>query len=89
MCCFGPDPDVCVALDQTQMCVCVALDQTQMCLFVVRSSSQGLGNFWRNGLFLYNTFIQSAVQLMLLIHPFTHQQQLAAKQGTNGLIRNI
>ena len=34
-------------------------------------------------------FIQSAVQLMLLIHPFTHtlthQWRLAAMQGTNQL----
>ena len=45
-----------------------------------------------NGLHLYSAFIQSAVQLMPLIHPFTHtfthQQQLAAMQGTNQLIRS-
>ena len=38
-----------------------------------------------NGLHLYSAFIQSAVQLMPLIHPFTHaftdQRQLAAMQG--------
>ena len=45
-----------------------------------------------NGLHLYSTFIQSAVQLMHLIHPFTHtfthQQRLAAMQGTNQLVRS-
>ena len=35
-----------------------------------------------NGLHLYSAFIQSAVQFMPLIHPFTHQQRLAAMQGT-------
>ena len=45
-----------------------------------------------NGLHLYSAFIQSAVQFMPLIHPFTHtftrQQQLAAMQGTNQLVRS-
>ena len=46
-----------------------------------------------NGLHLYSTIIQSAVLFMPLIHPFTHtfthqQQQLAAMQGTNQLIRS-
>ena len=39
-----------------------------------------------NGLHLYSVFIQSAVQFMPLIHPFTHtfthQRRLAAMQGT-------
>ena len=35
------------------------------------------------GLHLYSAFIQSAVQFMPLIHPFTHQWRLAAMQGTN------
>ena len=39
-----------------------------------------------NELHSYSTFIQSAVQFMPLIHPFTHQQQLAAMQGTNQLV---
>ena len=43
-----------------------------------------------NGLHLYSTFIQSAVQFMPLIHPhihtFTHQRRLAAMQGTNQLV---
>ena len=38
------------------------------------------------------TFIQSAVQFMPLIHPFTHtfthQRRLAAMQGTNQLVRS-
>ena len=41
---------------------------------------------------LYSAFIQSAVQLMPLIHPFTHtfthQRRLAAIQGTNQLVRS-
>ena len=45
-----------------------------------------------NGLHLYSAFIQSAVQFMPLIHPFTHtlthQWRLAAMQGTNQLIRS-
>ena len=41
-----------------------------------------------NGLHLYSAFIQSALQFMPLIHPFTHQQQLAAMQCTNQLIRS-
>ena len=45
-----------------------------------------------NGLHLYSAFIQSAVQFMPLIHPFTHtfthQQRLAAMQGTNQLVRS-
>ena len=43
-----------------------------------------------NGLHLYSAFIQSAVQCMPLIHPFTHtfthQRRLAAMQGTNQLV---
>ena len=42
-----------------------------------------------NGLRLYSAFIQSALQFMPRIHPFTHtfthQRQLAAMQGTNQL----
>ena len=42
-----------------------------------------------NGLHLYSAFIQSAVQFMPLIHPFTHtfthQQGLAAMQGTTSI----
>ena len=49
-----------------------------------------------NGLHLYSAFIQSAVQFMPFIHPFTHspihtfthQQHLAAMQGTNQLVRS-
>ena len=41
-----------------------------------------------HGLHLYSAFIQSALQFMPLIHPFTHQRQLAAMQGTNQLIRS-
>ena len=45
-----------------------------------------------NGLHLHSAFIQSAVQFMPLIHPFTHtftyQWQLAAMQGTNQLVRS-
>ena len=45
-----------------------------------------------NGLHLYSAFIQSAVQFMPLIHPFTHtfthQWRLAATQGTNQLVRS-
>ena len=50
------------------------------------------GRMMVNGLHLYSAFIQSAVQFMPLIHPFTHtfthQQRLAAMQGTNQLIRS-
>ena len=45
-----------------------------------------------NGLHSYSAFIQSAVQFMPLIHPFTHtfthQRRLAAIQGTNQLVRS-
>ena len=41
-----------------------------------------------NGLHLYSAFIQSAVQCMPLIHPFTHQRWLAAMQGTNQFVRS-
>ena len=45
-----------------------------------------------NGLHLYSAFIQSAVQFMPLIHPFTHtfthQRRLAAMQGTDQLVRS-
>ena len=39
---------------------------------------------------LYSAFIQSTVQFMPLIHThtFTHQQLLAAMQGTNQLVRS-
>ena len=51
-----------------------------------------VGGWWLNGLHLYSAFIQSAVQLMPLIHPFTHtfthQWRLAAMQGTNQLVRS-
>ena len=41
-----------------------------------------------NGLHLYSAFIQSAVQFIPLILPFTHthQRRLAAMQGTNQLV---
>uniref|UniRef100_A0A0E9QST9 Uncharacterized protein n=1 Tax=Anguilla anguilla TaxID=7936 RepID=A0A0E9QST9_ANGAN len=32
-----------------------------------------------NGLHLYSAFIQSALQLMPLIHPFTHTHTLTVK----------
>ena len=45
-----------------------------------------------NGLHLYSAFIQSAVQFMPLIQPFTHtfthQRRLAAMQGTDQLVRS-
>ena len=41
-----------------------------------------------NGLHLHSTFIQSTVQFLPLIHPFTHQQRLAAMQGINQLVRS-
>ena len=41
-----------------------------------------------NGLHLYSAFIQSTLQFMSLIHPFTHQWRLAAMQGTNQLVRS-
>ena len=45
-----------------------------------------------NGLPLYSAFIQSALQFMPLIHPFTHTfthlRRLAAMQGTNQLVRS-
>ena len=45
-----------------------------------------------NGLHVYSAFIQSAVQLMPPIHPFTHtfthQRRLAAMQGTDQLVRS-
>ena len=45
-----------------------------------------------NGLHLYSAFIQSALQFLPLIHPFTHtfthQRRLAAIQGTNQLVRS-
>ena len=47
-----------------------------------------------NGLHVYSAFIQSTVQFMPLIHPFTHthslthQRRLAAMQGTNQLVRS-
>ena len=41
-----------------------------------------------NGLHLYSAFIQSASQFLPLIHPFTHERQLAAMQGTNQLVRS-
>ena len=45
-----------------------------------------------NGLHLYSAFIQSALQFLPLIHPFTHtfthQRRLAAMQGTNQLVRS-
>ena len=41
---------------------------------------------------LYSAFIQSALQFLPLIHPFTHtfthQRRLAAMQGTNQLVRS-
>ena len=48
------------------------------------------------GLHLYSAFIQSALQCMPFIHPFTHthihshthQRRLAAMQGTNQLVRS-
>ena len=39
-----------------------------------------------NGLRLYSAFMQSAVQFMPLIHPFTHRRRLAAVRGTNRLV---
>ena len=46
-----------------------------------------------NGLHLYSALIQSALQLMPLIHPFTHtfthQRRLAAMKGTNQLVWSI
>ena len=45
-----------------------------------------------NGLHLYSAFIQSALQFLPLIHPFTHtfthQRRLAAMQGTNQFVRS-
>ena len=45
-----------------------------------------------NALHLYSAFIQSALQCLPLIHPFTHtfthQRRLAAMQGTNQLVRS-
>ena len=45
-----------------------------------------------NRLHLYSAFIQNALQIMPLIHPFTHtfthQRRLAAMQGTNQLVRS-
>ena len=41
-----------------------------------------------NGLHLYSAFIQSALQFLPLVHPFTHQRRLAAMQGTNQLVRS-
>ena len=43
-----------------------------------------------NGLHLYSAFIQSAVQFMPLIHPFTHTftHQRPAMQGTNQHVRS-
>ena len=45
-----------------------------------------------NGLHLYSAFIQSTLQFMPLIHPFTHtfthQRRLTAMQGPNQLIRS-
>ena len=45
-----------------------------------------------NGLHLYSAFIQSAVQFLPLIHPFTHtfthQRRSAAMQGTDQLVRS-
>ena len=45
-----------------------------------------------NGLHLHSAFIQSAVQFMPLIHPFTHtfthQRRLAAMQGSDQLVRS-
>ena len=37
-----------------------------------------------NGLHLYSAFIQSAIQFRPLIHPFTHQQRLAARREQLG-----
>ena len=41
-----------------------------------------------NGLHLYSAFIQSAVQVMPLIHTLTHQRRLAAMQDANQLVRS-
>ena len=48
--------------------------------------------FFVNGPHLYSAFIQSAVQCIPLIHPFTHtfthQRRLAAVQDTDQLVRS-
>ena len=46
--------------------------------------------FIQSAVHLYSAFIQRAVQFMPLIHThtFTHQQRLAAMQGTNQLVRS-
>ena len=58
---------------------------------IIRSNSTQPGKMVNgkcNGLHLYRAFIQSALQFMPHSHTFTHQQQLAAMQGTNQLIRS-
>ena len=61
-------------------------------LLIIESSHFELLKSKLNGLHLYSAFIQSAVQFMPLIHPFTltftHQRRLAAMQGTNQLVRS-
>ena len=56
------------------------------------SGSCARGTEMVNGLHLYSAFIQSALQFLPLIHPFTHtfthQRRLAAMQGTNQLVRS-
>ena len=58
----------------------------------VRRRRSSFGHIKVNGLHLYSAFIQSALQFMPLIHPFTHtfthQRRLAAMQGTNQLVRS-
>ena len=61
---------------------------TCMCSYLVTLFCFRFSLLVLNGLYLYSAFIQSTVQFMPLIHPFTHQRQLAAMQGTNQLIRS-
>ena len=78
--------------------------QTQQSILVLRNEGysmweiakklkcNGVNGKMVNGLHLDSAFIQSAIQLMPLIHPFTHtfthQRRLAAMQGTNQLVRS-
>ena len=59
----------------------------------IQSTEHLYSAFFQSAVHLYSAFIQSAVQFMPLIHPFTHtfthQQQVAAMQGTDQLVRSI
>ena len=80
-----------------QLCISIVYEETKsscakLAIIINLNACPGLNGKMVNGPHLYSAFIQSAVQFMPLIHPFTHtfthQQRLAAMQGTNQLVRS-